>query len=229
MEDVLSMSMLLEPLSWWWGAEVLLARRLGVKPEMVRYLTCLALVYPLAYLHRQLPSTRARHLLAAGAGLALAFANFGLDALHFVATVPYLLCWLAPRQRLTPVLSFVFALAYISAGHIQRMYAPGGALGGPVIHWTSPQMLLTIKITSFAWAYYDAHRPKGAPPLLASQEQRAITRLPSLLEYYSYVFFFAGFLTGPIAEYREYAEFTDRSMFAKEVPALLRSDCCLAS
>ncbi|ELR12463.1 MBOAT family protein [Acanthamoeba castellanii str. Neff] len=211
------MEALLDPLSWWWVTEELLARRLGVKPEMVRYLTCLALVYPLALLHRQLPSTRARHLLALVAGLALAFANFGLDALHFVisATVPYILCALAPRQRLMPIAVFIFALAYISAGHLQRMYQ-SAALGGPVVHWTSPQMLLTVKISSFAWAYYDGHgRPAGE--LLPSQEQRAVRGgLPSLLHYYSYVFFFAGFLTGPIAEYREYAEFTDRSMFAKE-------------
>jgi D-alanyl-lipoteichoic acid acyltransferase DltB (MBOAT superfamily) len=56
---------------------------------------------------------------------------------------------------------------------------------------------------------------------LPSQEQRAIKKLPSLLEYYGFVFFFAGFLTGPVSEYREYAEFTDRSMFAKEVRPII--------
>jgi lysophospholipid acyltransferase len=143
------------------GAEELLARRLGLKTEMVRYLGCLLVVYPLAVLHRQLPSARSRHLMAAVVGFALAFANFGWDALHFLvsSTVPYLLCALAPRQRLMPVAVFVFTLVYISAGHIQRMYFLGGGLGGPVIHWTSPQMLLTLKISSFAWSFYDAHRP----------------------------------------------------------------------
>lgn len=56
--------------------------------------------------------------------------------------------------------------------------------------------------------------------LSPSQEQRAIKKLPSLLEYFSYIFFFSGFLTGPVAEFREYREFVDRSMFVKEVAAL---------
>jgi lysophospholipid acyltransferase len=89
-----------------------------------------------------------------------------------------------------------------------------GELGGPAIHWTSPQMLLTIKITSFAWSYYDGQKPDEQ--LLQSQQQRAIKKLPSPLEYYSYIFFFAGFLTGPIAEYKEYSDFTDRSLFIQE-------------
>jgi lysophospholipid acyltransferase len=211
----------IDPLSWWLDAEAMLARRIGILPVMVRYLACLGLVYPLAALHRAMPSTLTRHLLALGAGLFLAFANFGLDTLHFVvsAGVPYVLCALAPRQRLMPVAVFVFSIVYIGLGHIQRMYfyvGPDGAnpLGGPVVHWTSPQMLLIIKITAFAWSVHDGHRPPHE--LLASQEQRAIRKLPSLLEYYSYIFFFAGFLTGPIPEYREYAAFTDRSLFAQE-------------
>jgi lysophospholipid acyltransferase len=151
------------------------------------------------------------------AGLAMALANFGLDALHFVtsASVCYLLCALAPRQRWMPLVAFLFVLAYISMGHIQRMSFVGGGLGGPIVHWTSPQMLLTIKLSSFTWCCADGHRP-DQDQLTESQKQHAIKRLPSLLEFFSYVFFFVGFLTGPIADYTEYQAFTDRSMFRKE-------------
>jgi hypothetical protein len=38
---------------------------------------------------------------------------------------------------------------------------------------------------------------------------RSINQLPSLLEFYSYVFCFVGFLTGPWSEFREYKEFTE--------------------
>ena len=44
-----------------------------------------------------------------------------------------------------------------------------------------------------------------------------ITREPSLVEFFSYIFFFAGFLTGPVGEFNDYISFTDRTMFAKEV------------
>lgn len=157
----------LGPSGGWYPYEVVLAQYLKLKPEMVRYLTCLVLLYPLALLHRQLPSTGVRHVVSLVAGLGLAWANFGGDTLHFVASsgVAYLMCMAAPRQPMMPACVFLWVLGYISWGHIQRMYMPGGDFGGPVVHWTSPQMLLTIKITSFAWAYHDAQR---SPAVLAS-------------------------------------------------------------
>lgn len=40
-----------------------------------------------------------------------------------------------------------------------------------------------------------------------------ISKLPSLLEYYGFMFSFFNLLVGPMSEFREYLEFTDRTMF----------------
>jgi len=75
-------------------------------------------------------------------------------------------------------------------------------------------MLMCIKLQSYAWSYYDGHHNGEPNPALPAKNK--ITREPTLIEFLSYIFFFAGFLTGPVGEFNDYIAFTDRTMFAKE-------------
>jgi lysophospholipid acyltransferase len=49
------------------------------------------------------------------------------------------------------------------------------------------------------------------------QKKRAIKELPSLLEFYGFVYFFGSFLAGPAIEIREYLNYTDLSVFNDKV------------
>ena len=44
-----------------------------------------------------------------------------------------------------------------------------------------------------------------------------LEKLPSLLEFFAYVYFFGGFLAGPAFNMKEYLSFVDGSLF-KDVP-----------
>jgi len=72
-------------------------------------------------------------------------------------------------------------------------------------------MLLTIKLTTFAFDYYDGSLPQEKSS--SYQKQMRIEKLPSLLEFYAYVYFFAGFLAGPALNFKEYLNFVDMSVF----------------
>ena len=88
------------------------------------------------------------------------------------------------------------------------------------------QMLITIKLTSFAFNLYDGHCLKQVRLINCSSYQRcrektlkytywsdhALDRLPSLLEWYSYILFFPGYI-GPVCEIADYLKFSDLSMF----------------
>ncbi|KAL6066026.1 Lysophospholipid acyltransferase [Balamuthia mandrillaris] len=188
-----------------------IADLMGGKAEQVLYLALLLLAYPLSLVHRFLiPSATGRHVFGLACGLLFAWTAFQYDIVHFFATATgvYCLCRFVPGKT-APILALLFALFYLSFGHLWRMYEAHTDR-----HWSSPQMLITIKITSFAWSYYDGQRP--AESLSESQKARAIQKLPSLLEYFSYIFFFAGFLTGPCPEFKEYKDFVDRSLFKAE-------------
>jgi len=65
---------------------------------------------------------------------------------------------------------------------------------------------------SMAWAYHDGQLPTELLERAQRKEKR-IEKLPSLLEFYSFVYFFAGFLTGPFTEFNHYIAFTKREVF----------------
>eukprot|EP00162_Nutomonas_longa_P006201 comp16786_c0_seq1/m.27307 comp16786_c0_seq1/g.27307 ORF comp16786_c0_seq1/g.27307 comp16786_c0_seq1/m.27307 type:complete len:344 (-) comp16786_c0_seq1:108-1139(-) len=79
-------------------------------------------------------------------------------------------------------------------------------------------MILTIKLTSFAFNYLDGG--KDASKLEKRQESMKVVDRPSVLEFYGFCFWFGGFLAGPSCEYRDYADFIDGSAFkdTKGVP-----------
>lgn len=56
-------------------------------------------------------------------------------------------------------------------------------------------MVLIMKLHALAWNYHDGH---VKPELLTeTQKERAVYKLPELLDYAGYVFFFPAILTGP--------------------------------
>jgi lysophospholipid acyltransferase len=50
------------------------------------------------------------------------------------------------------------------------------------------------------------------------QKERAIMAPPSLLDYFGYVFFFPGLLTGPSFDFAEYKRWVTLTMFDVKVP-----------
>lgn len=67
----------------------------------------------------------------------------------------------------------------------------------------------------FAFSFHDAQQP--IDKVLPHHRARSIAKLPSLLEYFGFVYFFCGFSTGPVFDYREYEEFISLQMFQDEV------------
>ncbi len=83
------------------------------------------------------------------------------------------------------------------------------------LNWTASQMMLTIKLTGSAYEYFDG-RSGDNSKLEADQRARCVQKLPTLLEWLSYCYFFPTLLVGPPCGLSEYISFTDRSMFKNE-------------
>jgi len=181
--------------------------------EMMRLAIVLIGQYPLAWLLRyKINTTEGRHTFALVTGLILSFFTFKWDALHFFFSSlgVYLIAKFIPNRQ-APYVSFIWCMAYLSYGHWWRyqyqylMYT---------VNWATTQMLLTIKITAFAWSYHDGQKPENQ--VVPALRPLAIKSLPSLKVFFSYVFFFPGFNTGPVGFFNEYTSFMDRSIFAQE-------------
>jgi len=112
-------------------------------------------------------------------------------------------------HKQAPWIILASMLLHLAYGHIYRQLYSYLEFG---LDWTLPQMMMVVKLTSLAWAYHDGQIPEEKLDR-PEWKQKRVEKLPSFLEYYSFVFFFVGFLTGPFAEFKHYIAFTDRSLF----------------
>jgi len=179
--------------------------------DMMRLSICLIATYIGAIIHRYfIKQTNIRYLFSLCVGLFWLFFCFKWDALYYVisGTITYVICLIFP-VKYVPKIVLVVSFGVLAYGHWMRFYY---AYLVYTVNWVTPFMLFVIKLQTFAWNYHDGQYP----PSKFIPIKNRIEKLPSLLEYYSWLFFFAGLLTGPVGEFNDYKAFTDRSLFKDE-------------
>lgn len=188
-----------------------LSEQIGFAPDQLRYVISLFAIYPLAFFFSQLTSPTMKHLYSILWGLAIAQFVLGSGWVHSFITslISYLLVKFGPG-KFAPQLVFAFNMIYMSASHIYRIYVD---YMGWSLDFTGPQMLLVIKLTSFAYNYYDGVVQDRGTKLTETRRKYAIYQLPSLLEFFGYTYCFTTFLAGPAFELREYLDVTNGTKF----------------
>jgi lysophospholipid acyltransferase len=78
-------------------------------------------------------------------------------------------------------------------------------------------MVLTMKLTTFAWNLYDGQR--STSELDKVQVVSRVPALPRLLDFTGFALFFPGILVGPSFTYASYDTFLNRSLFDKAIKA----------
>jgi len=76
---------------------------------------------------------------------------------------------------------------------------------------TGPQMVLVMKLTTFAWNAWDGRRP--AEDLDKWQMQMRVSKFPSLLEFLGFSLYFPGVLVGPFLEFAAYMPLINGTSF----------------
>ncbi|OAL28234.1 hypothetical protein AYO22_02940 [Fonsecaea multimorphosa] len=85
-----------------------------------------------------------------------------------------------------------------------------------LIDITGGQMVLIMKLHGFSWNVHDG-RLKGEL-LTDLQKDRAVYKMPDLLDFAGYVFFFPSIFTGPSFEYADYKRWLDGSIYDAQPP-----------
>lgn len=199
------------------------AESIGMDETLVKYTIALFLVYPFAAVHYQLPNKNLKHIFNLVVGLALVQWIFGPDWIHsFITSLgTYLICALFPK-RSQHLATFVFVMGYMLGSHIYRMYV--SYMSG-VFDFTGTQMVLTMKLTSFAYNLYDGvadrknvfpekpHEDKRKAKVYADRQRYAVEKLPNPLEFFGYIYCFTCILAGPAFEFRDYQRAVDGSAY----------------
>ena len=208
----------------------------GLPADQMLFLMFAFAAVPLGIIQSLLPRSAVtlKHCYSIFFGTIFLYGMFGLAALNPVLTcvATYFLVQVLPKKNM-PLVITGLAMAYLSAAHLYRMFVDWG---GWRIDFTGSQMIFTVKLCTFAFNYDDGLKLVRGEKLGEKEHlhkfraERAITKLPSVLEYASYMLFYGGVLSGPCFEIREYLNFIDFSVFKKNgldripstiVPALI--------
>ncbi|QPG75829.1 hypothetical protein FOA43_003191 [Brettanomyces nanus] len=125
------------------------------------------------------------------------------------------------HSRMMPWLNFVVLMLLLSFNHLKTQFTRLDSRDVD-IDITGAQMILVMKLTSFAWScrdgiLYNTDRPRFLKELNQFQRSRAILEQPSLISYLGYVFFYASLVTGPSFDYADYERFILTDVF-NDVP-----------
>uniref|UniRef100_A0A0W0G4C7 Mboat family protein n=1 Tax=Moniliophthora roreri TaxID=221103 RepID=A0A0W0G4C7_MONRR len=195
-----------------------LANAVGASLDQVKLISCLLLSYPLGSVYVRIPASQPhlRHLFSISVSL------FYMG--------PMLNMWSGLAQLLVDV----FVTYIVGRGIWVKGGGEKGAEKGKAAVWavfahvirafynfsyetievTGPQMVLVMKLTTYAWNVYDGRRSEK--DLDAWQLSKRITQYPSLLEFLGYCFYFPGVLVGPYLEYADYLSLVNDTVFTSQ-------------
>ncbi|KAG0241405.1 lysophospholipid acyltransferase [Actinomortierella wolfii] len=180
--------------------------------DQLRCLSALLLTYPLAHAFRLLPNNPGlKHMFSLFSSffLIVAIMNHLTGLMHLLGSS--IAAWRimsTVKGKWGPRLVFIVVMLHMTASHIIRQY--NDPRGYQVDH-TGAQMIMTMKLTSWAFSVEDGRRnPKE---LSRHQQLQAIHEFPSLLQFLSYIFFFPAVLVGPSFDYADYIRFVELETF----------------
>ena len=138
-----------------------------------------------------------------------------------------------------PIVNLAAVMILLSVSHFYRQFSTH-SIDKYVVDITGPLMMLTIKLTSFAFDMHDStvwlarklpksprespvRKPEDVPgsekeskfPVVDSATKyETLRQYPSLLEFCGYALLFPGLLTGPVVSFYEYRTFINGTYYA---------------
>ncbi|KAH9077497.1 MBOAT, membrane-bound O-acyltransferase family-domain-containing protein [Lactarius deliciosus] len=189
-----------------------LAATAGASLDQVKLITCLLASYPLGNLFVKIPSTQPtlKHLfsIAVASFYFVPVLNQGWPFLLLLGDVlaTYFIALTVQGPRM-PWIVFCLMMGHLFFNHVDRALH-GDPFDGSY-NITGPQMVLVMKLTTFAWNTWDGRRPVGDK----WQTKMRVAKFPSLLEFLGFSLYFPGILVGPYLEYATYRSLIDGTLF----------------
>ncbi|KAJ8517364.1 hypothetical protein ONZ45_g5454 [Pleurotus djamor] len=188
-----------------------LASLVGASVDQVKLIVCLLVAYPLGSVFIRIGSKPAKHAFNIAVTLFYLLPVLNLYAGFFQLLADILATYFIAkhvRGPNMPWLVFTLVMGHLLVNHIIR------ALLGQsyeTVEISGAQMVLTMKLTTFAWNVWDGRRP--AEDLDKWQLANRISTFPGLLEFLGYSFYFPGFLVGPYLVFSDYMALVNETLF----------------
>lgn len=188
-----------------------LAASIGIPADLLRIAVCIVASFPLGSLVKRIPATQAalKDVVIAGIGIFYLTGLFslygGVVLMLSTSLITYFLAVLFPSKKWMPWANFIIQMTIMLLAHCREQFAGGDFVNE--IGITGSQMILVQKLTAFAWDRFDGTQPEAE--LSKYQKRTRVVGTPSLLRYFSWVFFFPTVMTGPMCSFREHSEWVE--------------------
>ncbi|CAE7187411.1 unnamed protein product [Rhizoctonia solani] len=201
------------------GLFVSISSVLGAPADQIKLIFCLLVAYPLSTIYVRLPKNNLQIKYVYNITVSMFFLipilRLYWGTVHLLASsgFTYFAAKTIKSQNM-PWIVFAFVMAHLLVNHAYRT----AYLTLDDIEITGTQMVLVIKLSTFAWNIHDGRQP--AESLDPSQLATRIKEYPSLLEFLGYVFYFPGLLIGPAFEFVSYRSLIDETIFTPSTSSL---------
>ncbi|RWS04110.1 lysophospholipid acyltransferase 2-like protein [Dinothrombium tinctorium] len=196
-----------------------LGKKVDLPLDQLNFIIAQAIALILAFLFtfllkHQSVSKTTRHVASLIPGVILGYFCFGYQISNLL--VMGMLCYIAmitcKANVVQRVVLFV-AMFYLSYLHLLRLIQEYGSY---TVDITGPTMIAVQKVTSLAFSLHDGlARPQEQ--LTNEQRKYSVRKIPSLLEFLSYIFQFQSLMCGPLVYYNDYIEFIEGKNFARHM------------
>lgn len=184
-----------------------LESKLGAPSEQIILITTMAAAIPFSLLNYFIKGHNNRILYSLIVGFIFHYSIYGLNSLHtiFATLATYYFVYFYGR-KLSPFYVLLYAILHLSVLNIHRMFFDFA--GWAIDDISTIYMIFVAKCSSFAFSYSD-----GALNINEMKNEHLkksrIEKMPSLLEYASYIYFYPTTIVGPFIEYKDYINFID--------------------
>lgn len=213
-----------------------LAADVGVDDQIVKIAICLLSTFPLNAVMKRLPDNRPNlkcgYILFTSLFYLIGVLNnlSGFRSLLTSSLFTFFLTRYYSHSKLMPWLNFILVMLHLEYSHAVLSKTQSGSV------ITGAEMVLVMKITAFAWSYYDGQmlkknstsskdqestdlKKQNTKPYILTdyQKSKVVSKHPSLLKFMAYCFFYPSLLTGPAFDFADFDSWLDLSIF-KDLP-----------
>ncbi|XP_029195740.2 lysophospholipid acyltransferase 2-like isoform X1 [Acropora millepora] len=188
-----------------------MSRLTGFASDQINFVFCMLSCFPLGLVfrlvfHPRRVSSVTRRVVGFIWGLALSWFCFGWQVLILLAISGLcylLLCVLNPSV----VHKYMFSgsMTLLAVAHLHRQITD---YGGYTLDLTGPLMIFVQRMSYVAFSVHDG-MARDERSLNDEQRKGKLRKVPSLLEYFSYLFHYSTVLAGPLCTFKEYNDFID--------------------
>ncbi|VDM41525.1 unnamed protein product [Toxocara canis] len=183
---------------------------LVLQPLAMNLVVCQFISLPIAFIHYKYMaanrvSRTVRLAFPPAIGIAFCYFCYGNAIKHLLSNIAisFALMHLSPPEYVHKCV-FLFSMGYLVFIHWYRWYI----LTSYSIDITGSMMVSVQKVTTMAFSLHDG-RVKKVEELNEIQRREALSSVPPMLDYLSYIFHFQTVLTGPLCFYTDYMKWID--------------------